>query len=298
MSSHLATMCKVVFTLATFAAAFAGHQWWSSRSSDAEHGGTDQASVSSEDLLQELQENVAELAKLAEQPDNVGQVDSADYERELITRIDATLQTILQRRDDADANFVAAARMMQLHAYFFASMRRPQLYCEPLTILASELERDLPNSDYAFQASVLRFASRHDFTQPLDAEGVRALMDQACGDLPPRQGVAFYCFVSDQLYSNGQTASAKAVLDAGLERFRGQAGWHDLFQRQFDQGHIEAPPQVAGGAFPTESFQPLASSEPRRPSTGPSRRSGFRFHLCRRQRDRGHAGEAEQRRAR
>ena len=213
-----------------------------------------------------MEENVAELAKLAEQPDNVGQVDTADYVRELIARIDATLQTILQRRDDADANLVAAARMMQLHAYFFASMRRPQLYHEPLAVLSRQLERDLPNSDYAFQASVLRFASQHDFTQPLDAEGVRALMDQACGDLPPRQGVAFYCFVSDQLYSNGQTASAKAVLDAGLERFRGQAGWHDLFQRQFDQGHIEAPPQVAGGAFPTESFQPLTSSQPRRPS--------------------------------
>ena len=52
MSSHLATMCKVVFTLATFAAAFAGHQWWSSRNSDAEREATDQASVSSEDLLQ------------------------------------------------------------------------------------------------------------------------------------------------------------------------------------------------------------------------------------------------------
>ena len=139
-------------------------------------------------------------------------------------------------------------------------MQQPQLYREPLVALSRQLEGDLPNSEYAFQASILRFASQHDFTQPLDEERVPALMMQACGDLPPHQGVTFYCFVSNQLHSNGQTASAKAVLDAGLERFRGQAGWHDLFQQQFDQGHLEAPPQVVGGVFSTETSQSCTSS--------------------------------------
>ena len=72
MSSHLA---KIVLTLAMFAAAFAGHQWWLSRDSGTDHIVTERASVRSEDLLQSMEESVAELAKLAEQFDNVGQID-------------------------------------------------------------------------------------------------------------------------------------------------------------------------------------------------------------------------------
>ncbi len=265
MSSYLANTFKIVFILSTFAAAFVGHQWWMSRNSGVDGGVPDLAMVSSKEILQGIEEDVAELAKIAERPDGADATDPADSIRELITRIDSASQTLRQRGDNADVDSVAVVSMLQLHAYYFASVRRPQLYGERLAELASQVERDHPNTEYSFRAAVLRFASQHDFNQPLAEEDVRALMVEACGDLSPQQETTFYGFVSNQLYSNGQTASAKAVLDAGLERFRGQAGWHALFKLQFDQGHLEAPPQVDGGAFTTESYQSRSAGASRQP---------------------------------
>ena len=253
-------MLKIVLCLAAFAGAFAVHQWWKSQ---PDLGGTmDKVLASPEDLLQGMQENVSKLANFTTQPSS-DETEAATSVQELITATDAALLTIQERGDEVSIDLVSEARVTQLNAYFIAQVLQPQSYREPLIELCSQLEGDYPNSPMAFQASALRFAGQHDLSQPLDERGLEALANQADRYAQPGYGAAFYSFVSKQLNLNGHAESAKKVLEAGLERYRGQAGWHDLFQQQFAQGHLKAPdPRVPGGAFePTFHSGPTSQND-------------------------------------
>jgi hypothetical protein len=253
-------LLKVVLCLAAFAGAFAFHQWWQSQP-DLGGGTLDNVLASPEDLLQDMQENVTKLANVV-QPDG-DRTEAATSVHELITATDATLLAIQEKGEAVGKDLLSEASVVQLNAYFIAQVLQPQSYREPLIKLCNQLELDVPNSPFAFQASALRFAGQHDLTQPLDEQGFEALASQADGYTQPGYGAALYSFVSKQLNVNGHASSAKKVLAAGLERYRGQAGWHDLFQQQFAQGHLKAPePKVPGGAFePTFHSGPSNQSD-------------------------------------
>jgi hypothetical protein len=168
----------------------------------------------------------------------------------LILKVDQAVSGILEAGDEVPGDRVAEVRLAQTRAYFLATLRFPDRYRKRLVELAHQLERDMPDTDRAFQASVMRFAGQYDLTQPLDGAGLQALVTQADGYGDSGRATAFISFISHQLFVNGRTASAKAVLDAGMDKFKGQAGWHNLFQQQFSQGHIiEPPPLAPGGVF-------------------------------------------------
>ena len=237
-------MLKAVVFLAVFAGAFAAHQWWKVQA-DLNGSISDYSLETPETLTASLQETVEDLAKLT-LSDDVAESDCSKQINDLIARTDAILQACGMKAQGADPTFLPSARVAQVSAYFLAYREQPERFREPLVKLCDQLMSDLPGSPHAFQASAFRFAAQYDLSQPLSDEGLQALFDTAGSYEYAGYGAALYSFVSRQLHANGHDSSARQVLTAGIERYRGEAGWHDLFQQQFTQGYVETPVSATG----------------------------------------------------
>jgi hypothetical protein len=236
-------LLRLALCTAAFAGAFAFHQWWTTQS-ELNGETLDFTFESPEDLLVSLQENVTELASLTA-PDNSDDVANTAQVNDLVARADTMLQAIQKKTGGDNPELQASARIAHLSTYFIAYLQRPESFREPLIELCDGLEEDLPDSPYGFQASAFHFAAQHDLTAPLSEAGRTALREKASSYKYASYGAALYSFVSKQLHSHGQEPCAEEILTAGLERYRGQTGWHELFQQQFTQGYMEAPTPAA-----------------------------------------------------
>lgn len=269
MSSRLSKALLVVLPLIAFASTFAAHQWWTASNQVSEAATSEQRAAVLNDHVEQVQQSVAQLAALVESGGDKQAI--ADQTSEIISEIDAALASLLENKTHVDSEDLELARMSQVRAYYLAAKQRPDSYREQFDTLSSRLMRDLPGSISAVEASILRFATQHDLTKPLDSRGFQALQEQANGYSNQQNGVALYSYVSRQLYSNGQSKSAEAVLDAGTSQYKGKPGWHHLFGQKFQQGHLTVPqPTVAGGAFETSSLRSSASRQWQSPWRGGS----------------------------
>jgi hypothetical protein len=239
-------MLKAVLFAATFAGAFAAHQWWKTQS-ELNGETLDFKLESAEDLMVNLQENVTDLASLAATDNSDDSADTSQV-NDLVARADAILTAIREKAGGSDPELQPRARVAHLSAYFLAYLEQPESFREPLIELCGGLEQDYPGSPYAFQASAFHFAAQHDLTARFSESGRAALQEQASSYEYAGYGAALYSFVSKQLHCNGQEKCAEEVLTAGLERYRGQPGWHDLFQQQFTQGYLQSPGPAANDA--------------------------------------------------
>lgn len=250
MSFRSSKSLKVVLFLVIGTSVFAVHRWWTVKN----YADTDLSSASPEHLLNEVEETLAQFALPQHLPNGDVTSEATDPTGELISKIDEAADKLFAQTSDSNSENVRTARTAQVKAYFFAAQRQPDAFAKRFDTLSTQLIEDYPGSTAAVEASILRFAIEHDLTKPLDGQTFQALKRQASGYANQRNGVALYSFVSHQLHSNGQIKSAKAVLDAGTDRYRGKPGWNHLFEQKFQQGHLTVPTATtAGGVFKSSS---------------------------------------------
>jgi hypothetical protein len=237
------------------ASAFAAHRWWRSAPESTAEQAASAVVHSPGDPLTELQKSIAELSAHYEKDKKSKLPGTVSGSLPAIEKIDAALEIIRQQEGESTTKLIAQATLGQLQAYFFAAKLSPETYGEKFNTLANQLIDQSPASSAAAQAFILQFVSQLDFSTTIDASQLEALRVRAAACPDVMRGSALYSLVAHEFWSRGHESSAKAVLKAGSEQFKGTPGWRPLFDQMVAQGHLAPPkPSMKLGAFKNGAF--------------------------------------------
>ena len=152
--------------------------------------------------------------------------------------------------DDVDA--VQAEILLNARTALYVAA--PKENRAQLQLLCAKLSSRFAGQPLGTKSRTIEFVSGHDFDRPFEIQDFKELKAAAMELASPNDRALFYRTIARQLHASGLIQSSKLAIQLGLEHLKGQPGWTELFNEQFELGFKKAPPTAyGGGAFKTRN---------------------------------------------